>query len=153
MDNSARAGRRIGALLLNQLVYLLAAVETKKTTNGAHERQNLLRMIDLHEKIGRVTQFRDAYVSSLEAIDHKGKERGIDLTQDLRTSERVKSYIHVETAETSRSVSLTDTSIPATFRRGDRSQGRGKVRAASTYRRGARFSYARMMGLRDLAHR
>lgn len=76
-------------LLLNQLVYLLSVVNTAKSADAAHERQNVRRIADLLSEIDDVDRFRDAYSSSLRAIAQKQEGRGIDLALDPE----INSYI------------------------------------------------------------
>jgi hypothetical protein len=83
----------LAPLLINQLVYLLAVVDTEKSRYREHERMNLRRIVDLLEQIRRYREFSYSYAPALRIIEAKGDlGRGLDLSTDDELSEHIAAF-------------------------------------------------------------
>jgi len=80
-------------VLLNQLTYLLAVVDTVERSDAAHERINVDRLVRLLQDIDNLPSFRESYISTLRAIDTKPEKRGLDLSRDPEISARVVRFL------------------------------------------------------------
>lgn len=80
-------------VLLNQLVYLLSVVDTAKSADAAHERQNVRRIVELLAQIDQIDRFRDAYASSLVSIRQRQEGRGMDLSDTPDIERKVSEYL------------------------------------------------------------